>query len=252
MMVFLVYTKPKQMRQKLSNLLLFASIIFISAACEHDPLTPIEDPIVPDDTTGNGVIVCDPDTIYFQQIILPLLNSNCAVSGCHDPETAKDDVVLSDYESVMATAGVVPFNADESEIIEVLFETDPDDLMPPPPDNLPLTMEQKNLLIDWINQGALNNNCVYDVCDTVDVSFSKNVFPIIANSCTGCHSGSDPSGGFKLTNHAEVKEAVLNFDLLNSILWNGLAENMPKNGEQLSDCQIDIIEVWINDGTPNN
>jgi hypothetical protein len=44
----------------------------------------------------------------------------------------------------------------------------------------------------------------------------------------------------------------LNFDLLNSILWNGLAENMPKNGDQLSDCQIDIIEIWINDGTPNN
>jgi mono/diheme cytochrome c family protein len=113
-------------------------------------------------------------------------------------------------------------------------------------------MEQKNLLIDWINQGALNNSCVASECDTIDISYLQDVFPIILNNCTGCHSGNDPSGGFSLTNHAEVKEAVLNFDLLNSILWNGLAENMPKNADQLSECQIGIIEIWINNGMPNN
>jgi mono/diheme cytochrome c family protein len=243
-------------------------LIFAFGACEHAPLPPLDNPYQPGDTTGNGgndttgaggsdttigtgSVVCDPDTIYFQQMILPLLNSNCAVSGCHDPETAEDDVVLSDYQSIMATADVVPFQPDESDIIEVLFETDPEDMMPPP-GNTPLTMEQKNLLIEWINQGALNNSCVATQCDTTNVSFSQNVFPIISNNCTGCHSGNNPSGDISLTNYNEVKEAVLNFDLLNSILWNGLAENMPKNANQLSDCQIGMIEIWINDGTPNN
>ena len=238
------------------RILALALLVLVAESCEHEPLAPIVDPDIPEDTTGTGgndsnLVVCDPDTVYFNQMILPLLNSNCAVSGCHNPETAEDDVVLSDYESILATADIVPFDANESDIIEVLFETDPDDMMPPP-GNTPLTLEQKNLLIDWINQGALNNSCEPTSCDTTDVSFAQNVFPIISNSCTGCHSGNDPSGGFSLTNHAEVKEAVLNFDLLNSILWNGLAENMPKNGDQLSDCQISIIEQWINDGTPDN
>jgi mono/diheme cytochrome c family protein len=247
------------MCKRIYQVLLITLVIVVFEACKHDPLQPVGEPDSPGDTTGTGGgdttgaggVVCDPDTIYFQQMILPLLNSNCAVSGCHDPATAEDDVVLSDYQSIMATADIVPFDADESEIIEVLFETDPEDMMPPP-GNTPLTMEQKNLLIDWINQGALNNSCVASECDTIDISYLQDVFPIVLNNCTGCHSGNDPSGGFSLTNHAEVKEAALNFDLLNSILWNGLAENMPKNGDQLSDCQIDIIEIWINDGTPNN
>lgn len=255
-MVFLVFKKKKRMHAKLNSLLLIVSLILVIVACEHQPLPPIVNPIIPGDTTGTGgndsnAVVCDPDTLYFQQMILPLLNSNCAVSGCHDPQTAKASVVLSDYQSIISTGEVVPFQPQESDIIEVLFETDPDDMMPPP-GNTPLTTEQKNLLIDWINQGALNNSCVETECDTLNVSFAQDVFPIISNNCTGCHSGSNPSGGFKLTNYSEVKEAVLNFDLLNSILWNGMAENMPKNGDQLSDCQIGIIERWINDGTPDN
>lgn len=232
---------------------LIALSIIVLWACEHEPLPPADPPIPdqPVDTSGIEEIVCDPDTIYFKQMILPLLNSNCSVTGCHDQITAQNDVILSDYQNIMTTTEVVPFQPEESHIIEVLFLTDPEESMPPP-DNTPLTDEQKNLLIEWINQGALNNSCEPTTCDTIDVSFAENVFPIISANCTGCHSGSEPSGGIYLTNYTEISNQSLNGELLNAIKWNGLVENMPYDNDQLSDCKISIIELWINNGAPNN
>ena len=238
---------------KISPFLLIALATLILWSCEHEPLPPRVplNPSQPVDTSGSEEIVCDPDTIYFKQIILPLLNSNCSVIGCHDPITAQNDIILSDYQNIMSTAEVVPFQPEESNIIQVLFLTDPEESMPPP-DNTPLTIAQKNLLIEWINQGALNNSCEPTACDTTDVSFTQNIFPIISGNCTGCHSGTDPSGGISLTDYTEIRNQSLNGELLNAIKWNGLAENMPKNSDQLSDCKIDIIEAWINNGAPNN
>ncbi len=46
---------------------------------------------------------CDPSTVYFKQDVLPLLQSNCAKSGCHNEESRKHGVVLNSYENLMAT-----------------------------------------------------------------------------------------------------------------------------------------------------
>lgn len=237
---------------KINSIFIVALVILVLGACEHEPLPP-KDPVIsnPVDTSNTGDIVCDPDTIYFKQVILPLLNSNCAVTGCHDAGTAENDIILSDYQNIITTGDVIPFQPEESDIIEVLFETDPEESMPPA-GNTPLTTEQKNLLIGWINQGALNNSCEPTICDTIDVSFAQNIFPIVNASCTGCHSGDEPSGGINLTDYDEISNHSLNGELLNAIKWNGMAENMPKNSDQLSDCKIDIIEIWINNGAPNN
>ena len=238
---------------KINPIFFIAFLIIAIWACEHEPLPPGDpvNPNLPVDTSGIEEINCDSDTIYFKQIILPLLNSNCAVTGCHDPITAEGDVILSNYQNIMMTADVVPFQPEESDIIEVLFLTDPEEFMPPP-GNTPLTTEQKILLIEWINQGALNNSCEPTTCDTTNISFNQNIFPIISANCAGCHSGNDPSGGISLTDYTEISDQSLNGSLLNAIKWNGLAENMPKNSDQLSDCKIDMIEIWINNGAPNN
>jgi len=246
------------MYSKLISFCLFSLTILLFSSCEHEPLPPIPVPPLPIDTTGTGgndttnqEVTCDPNTIYFEQMIRPLLNSNCAVTGCHDPITAEDDVVLSDYQNIISTGEVQAFNPFESEIIEVLFETDPDDKMPPP-GNTPLTTEQRNLLIDWINQGAQNNSCEASVCDTVNVTFSQSVMPIIAENCTGCHSGNNPSGNISLTNYAQISNESTNGKLLDAMKGNPNAVAMPLNSPLLSDCRISIIEIWINNGTPNN
>ncbi|MEZ5197024.1 MAG: c-type cytochrome domain-containing protein [Bacteroidales bacterium] len=205
---------------------------------------------------GSGGIPCDPDTVYFQNDILPLLQSSCGISGCHDPLTAEDDVILTSYYFVMQTADVVPFEPWESDIVEVINESDPEDRMPPPPAS-PLSQDQKDMIYTWILQGALNNYCEQEDCDSTNVSFSETVFPIIQNSCYGCHSGANPGGGINLTNHSQISAAGAippgnTGSLLGAITWASGNIPMPQNGQQLSECKIAQIRNWINEGMPDN
>ena len=75
------------------------------------------------------------------------------MSGCHDDGSHQDGVVLTSYEKVMATADVRPGRPDNSDLYEVLIETDPDKKMPRPPRN-PLTNTQIGQIKKWIEQGA--------------------------------------------------------------------------------------------------
>jgi hypothetical protein len=68
-----------------------------------------------------GGIPCDPDTIYFQNTILPLLQSSCGVSGCHDPGTASDGIILTSYDDII-NSGVIKLNDPAgSDLYEVLI-----------------------------------------------------------------------------------------------------------------------------------
>ncbi|MCB2221011.1 MAG: hypothetical protein KQI35_11495 [Bacteroidetes bacterium] len=208
------------------------------------------------DPGGSGGIPCDPDTVYFENDVLPLLQSSCGIAGCHDEQTAEEGVILTSYFYVIQTGDIEPFDPENSEIYEVITETDPDKRMPPPP-AAQLTSDQKNLIYTWIAQGALNNYCEQEDCDSLNVSFSETVFPIIQNSCLGCHSGSNPNGGISLTNYQQIKTAGSitpgsSGSLLGAITHAPGNVPMPQNGAQLSDCKIAQIRSWVNDGMPNN
>ena len=88
--------------------ILVSLIFFLS--CLNDKNAPLPNqPIVVDTTTvtnpvlpaGPAVTSCSPDTVYFHQTILPLITSNCAMSGCHDAISKKDGVILTDYTNTM-------------------------------------------------------------------------------------------------------------------------------------------------------
>ena len=200
---------------------------------------------------GPGGIPCDPDTVYFQNTILPLLQSSCGIIGCHDPGTASDGIVLTSYQSIMESNVVDPGDPSGSDLYEVLVESDPDKRMPPPPRS-PLTPEQITSVFKWIEQGALNNHCDEIECDTVNVTFSQTVWPIIQGSCYGCHSGTTPQGGINLSNYDNVVAVANSGRLMGAIRHEAGFSPMPQNGAQLSDCKITQIQKWIDDGTPNN
>jgi mono/diheme cytochrome c family protein len=202
-------------------------------------------------TEPPGGIPCDPDTVYFENTILPLLQSSCGIAGCHDPSSAQDDVILTDYASIIETGDVDPFDPDGSDLYEVLVEDDPDKIMPPPPRN-PLTNDQIQSVYSWIIQGALNNYCDELECDTVNVTFSATVWPVIQNRCFGCHSGATPSGGVSLEDHADMVAAANSDRLMGAIRHEPGYSPMPQNGAKLSDCNITQIQKWINNGMPNN
>jgi hypothetical protein len=134
---------------KAKHLILLSGLVIsiLIIQCRHEP-----------ETLGIIGISCDPDTVYFERDLLPLLNSSCAKSGCHDATTASDGVILDSYFNVMATADVKPGNPDDSDLYEVITDDDPDDRMPPPP-LPPLSSDQIAMVRKWILQGAQNLIC---------------------------------------------------------------------------------------------
>jgi hypothetical protein len=232
---------------------LWAAALLVLGSCVHDPVIPEGwvPPPPPPDTPGVDR-PCDPDSVYFANTILPLLNSNCGIPGCHDPATASDGVVLTDYNSIINTADVRPGNPGGSDLYEVITEDDPDKIMPPPGSGLsPLTPEQIMDIFTWINQGAPNNACDAE-CDTSNVTFSGSVWPLLQASCTGCHSGSAPQGGVRLDGYDEIAVYAANGLLANVLTGAGGATPMPFNQPPLSECRQRIIQIWIQDGYPDN
>ena len=234
------------------------SLVLFALACKHEipvPASPSTtdgtDPGTNPGTNPGTFIPCNPDSIYFTQQVLPFLISNCAKSGCHDAVTHEEDINMTSYTSIMNSDDIVrPGNLNNSDLWEVINETDPDKRMPPPP-AAPLTQQQKDLIRDWIVQGAQNLMCS-GACDTLNVTYSGSVKPLIDTYCKGCHSGSNPSGSVSLTNYAETAAQVPTGKLLGVTSHAPGYKPMPPSGAGLSVCDIGMIRKWIADGAPNN
>lgn len=230
---------------RLLYFLMFVGVLVFSS-CKHTIEYP---PVDPDPTDTTSEHFCDPDTVYFSRDILPILVSNCAMSGCHDPGTAQNGVVLNNYSNVMATADVRPGDPMGSDIYEVLIDPDVDDRMPfgmPP-----LSQDQIDLIKKWILQGGLNLTCVEEGCDTTSVSYSAHIAPLLQNKCVGCH-GAGNTTGVTLDNHAGVSTVALNGRLYGAVNHSAGFNPMPQGGAKLPDCEISIIRTWINNGAPDN
>lgn len=86
-------------------------------------------------------------------------------------------------------------------------------------------------------------------CDTSMTSFSSIIFPIIQGNCSisGCHvAGGTGPGLFE--NYDQVKSFVDNGKLENRAL---VQRDMPPSGP-LTNCQIALIQRWIDRGAPND
>ena len=228
------------------HLLIVLTIIITALSCKHE--IPVDNSPVP---VNPPTVTCSPDTVYFQQQVLPLIVSNCSMSGCHDAASHQDGVVLTDYNSIMNTGEVNPGNPGNSKIWEVITDNDPSDRMPPPPQPA-LTQEQKDIVRKWIMQGAKNNSCASSVCDTANVSFSGTIKGIITTKCQGCHSGNAAGGGYDLTSYTGVKARIDDGKLWGSVNHMPGYSPMPKNGNKLSACELSQVKKWMDAGAPNN
>lgn len=238
----------------LGGSLALAFIILSLQACVHPPVVPPMDndpDPVPVDSTQIEVEVCDPDTVYFAQQIQPILNSNCALSGCHNEQSAQDDIVLTSYGNLISSDVIDAGDPSDSDLYEVITENDPDKIMPPPP-NAALTTEQIETIRTWIRQGAQNLSCEEAVCDTSDVTYAGYIRPFLDLHCTGCHTGTNAGGGVFLSGFSTVQEVALNGRLLGSIQHDEGFVQMPQGEDKLESCDITKIRLWIEEGAPNN
>lgn len=249
-----------------AGIILIATLSTVMPSCVHDsfPLIdpgPIDTSGMPIDTTPVDTmdidttlgVPCDTNVVYFSKDVLPILASNCAKSGCHDALSHQEGIILDNFQNVMASNVVEPYNLSNSDLYESITETDPDKRMPEPP-NEKLTTDQISILAKWILQGAKDLSCDETVggCDTTLVSYSTFVAPVLKTNCVGCHSGAAPSGNISLTSHAAVQSLAFNGRLLGAITWAFGYQPMPKGTNKLSDCKINKIKAWINDGAQNN
>lgn len=237
---------------------LVISSLLLTPSCKHEP--EFLGNAVPTDTTGNNNgasnnegntgSTCNKDSVYFVQQVLPIFQSSCALSGCHDAATHKEGVKLDNYSNIISTGGINVSNPTNSKIYRVMVKTG-EDQMPPTPAT-PMTSTQLTTISKWIGQGAKNNSCIESVCDTTNVKYSTHIKPLIQNNCQGCHSGAAPGGGINLVTYAGVKAIADNGKFFGSISHLTGYKAMPQNGNKLSDCQITTVKIWINQGSPEN
>jgi len=93
-------------------------------------------------------------TIDFSRDIQPILSENCYHCHGQDANERKGDLRLDVEKDAKATKAVVAGKSHESSLIERIFSTDPDEVMPTPKSNRKLTEAQKLLLKQWIDEGA--------------------------------------------------------------------------------------------------
>lgn len=222
--------------------LLAALLPFIALmhACKHEPMT-LATTLPP--VTGGTNEVC------FQSDILPLFQSNCAKSGCHDAASHKDDYVFDSYANIIKK-DIIPGNATNSKVYKVLFETG-NDRMPPPP-NTDLTSAQKALIGRWINEGARNTVSCGISCDTTQFKYGANISLILGTYCLGCHSGGSPSAGINLSTWTGVNQVAISGRLVGAVTHAPGFAPMPNGSNKLSDCQITQIKKWVAAGALNN
>lgn len=190
---------------------------------------------------------CAADTVYFENDIMPIISSNCGMTGCHGNGSHEEDVNVSSYADILNSGLIVPRRPDKSKLIEVITSNGKN-VMPPSP-RAKVSADAIAKIEAWIRQGARNNKCTG--CDTTEFKFAANVWPILDASCKSCHSGTFPSGNLRLEGYADAKTNADNGNLLGTITHTPGYKQMPQ-GSKLPDCQISIIRQWIQAGALNN
>ena len=96
--------------------------------------------------------------VSFNNQIRPIISDKCF--KCHGPDAKNQDsefrldTAERAYADLGGYFGIVPGDTTNSELINRIHTTKEDDLMPPVDSNLSLTAEEKDLLEQWIREGA--------------------------------------------------------------------------------------------------
>lgn len=92
-------------------------------------------------------------------------------------------------------------------------------------------------------------------CDTVAVSYTMHIVPIITSSCISCHStAAAPSvgGNTVLEGYVNVQKAAVSGKLLGTVSHSPGYTPMPKGASTLSYCEITYIRRWVEGNSLNN
>jgi len=231
---------------------LFLLGILVSA-CQHDNISinpsVLMDTIIvskpPITAPTGGTPAAVSDTVCFNSDILPLYVSYCGSAGCHDATTHKEGVITTDYGHIMN--GIKAKNSSNSKYYTIINNG------MPPKGSAQMTTIQIALIKKWIDQGALNTQCI-NVCDTTTYTYVGAIQTILANNCGGCHGTMPGSFNVYLGDYASAKTYItanktLFLNAINHSTTLTAAQKMPPSAKMV-DCKIIQIQKWIQNGYP--
>lgn len=206
--------------------------------------------VICDTTAGNGGTgnssYVNPRTCFTRDI-LPVLSSRCASAKCHDAISHESGYNFTTFANTLKA--VSAGNPSGSKLYKVIKLTSGEEKMPPL-GSPQLSKAEIDSIGKWISYGALNENCG-EVCDTINpVTFPATIWPIIQTSCTGCHSGTTPSGNVLLASYNNVAVVASSGLLMNSLNGNGVTKMPPS--VTFSACRIKQFQTWVSNGFLNN
>jgi hypothetical protein len=102
--------------------------------------------------------------------------------------------------------------------------------------------------VEELNPGA----GLFTPCDTTStVTYSHQITTLMQNYCYSCHSGSNPSSGFRIDTYQALQPYALSGELMARIHgdpgWNRMPQSFP-----LDECGQREFELWVNAGALNN
>ena len=98
------------------------------------------------------------ELVDFNRDIRPILAENCFFCHGQDANKRQAELRLDIRELALQSVAFVPGNAADSSLVSRIHSTDADEQMPPPKSNRKLSIDQKRLLVKWVDQGATYSN----------------------------------------------------------------------------------------------
>ncbi len=104
-------------------------------------------------------------------------------------------------------------------------------------------------------------SCTYDtseditnefMCPEEEISYSMDVEPIMRSFCYSCHNTVSQQGGIVLEGYDALRAAAESGGLMGTIRHEEGFSPMPQGGDMLSDCNIQILQIWIDEGLRDN
>lgn len=195
--------------------------------------------------------IYDLDPVCFDSQVLPIIQTSCGISGCHDG--TQEGFLATDYQSIMNS--VSPGDPRKSTLYKVITDINSDNMMPP---DRPLTKQQRNIIQVWIAQGADEI-----LCDggppALEVCFVQDILPMMVSTCgsAGCHDAITHSEGYVLTSYATItNKGIVPFhpnasEIYNVVTETGEDKMPPSPRTPLSAAQINALRLWISSGAEN-
>ncbi len=91
-----------------------------------------------------------------------------------------------------------------------------------------------------------------NTCDSVAVTYTTSIAPIMTNYCTRCHRTGRTDGGVNIAGYAQLSVYVNSGQLLGAIRHDRGFSPMPSSGTRIPACDLQKITTWIAAGAPNN